>query len=83
MTQDNKNPYQYCTKCGGEIEDELKAAYFERDAPDIPPFCRTCFSEIFTGLKEAMKIALETQEQQMRIVLEHFSKMLEHESENV
>jgi hypothetical protein len=40
--------YNYCVRCGEELDDHVAEAYMDHDE-DVPTLCPTCVTEIFAG----------------------------------
>jgi len=48
------NPYQYCTRCGDELPDDLKEKYADEHQGG-PVICRSCLGEIIGGISDAVE----------------------------
>ena len=74
------NPYNYCTRCGDELSDELADAYHNHSGIDIP-LCKPCWNELLaqiTGplgqlLSEAFQPLIDAA-QEMNEVLEEYEQ---------
>jgi len=53
------NPYQYCSRCGEELNDSLKEKYDEEHTGG-PVLCQTCVIEVFKGVPKAMQAFAKT-----------------------
>jgi len=48
------NPYNYCTRCGSELTDDVKERYAEEHSGG-PILCRACIVEVVQGIPKAIQ----------------------------
>ena len=61
--------YNYCTRCGEELDDELSEKYAESET-EVPTMCSECLVEVFQGIPKAIQPVLRNLQEAFRPLAE-------------
>jgi len=74
------NAYQYCTRCGDELSETMKAKYAEEHQGG-PVLCRTCLVEILHQIPEALAPAFRALNEMMETIAKNTVEALSAKNE--